>query len=196
MVLLSASAQAIEEAISKCALCEYIDKPFVKHHVYHKWLPREVKVLAIGESPPPSKKESFFYNLRLFDRLRLSMRTILEFEGSGDDLLRTLRKRGVFITAAVKCRPLDRKRVADMCKACTHILEKEIALLRPSRVIAMGNTASQALSIVLKLAERYPVRQLYKTASGNLEVAFTPHPNYIFRFRRDLAKKVKSYLLE
>jgi len=188
------SAKVLEEAISCCNLCECVDKPFVKYRVYSTWLPSRVRVLAIGESPPPSKKENFFYNLKLFDRLRLSMKFILGFKENDEKLLTALKEHGIFITAAVKCRPLTRGELSEMSNACAHILKKELELLKPRKVIAMGNVASNMVSKIMNV-ERPRVEQLKAMEVRGVKVVYMPHPNYVFRFRRNLAEHIKEHIL-
>lgn len=183
----------LESLIASCRRCPAVDKPYTKHHVY-RWLPSRVRVLAIGESPPPGRKENMFYNLEAFDRLRLSMKLILNLKGDLE-VLQTLRKASTFITAAVKCRPPSVRNLAEMRAKCVFMLEEELKLLRPSRVVAMGRMAAASLSQILNLNQPPTVRGVFELRVGSLQAAFTPHPNYIFRFRRDLAPKVRSLLL-
>ncbi|MCS7131952.1 MAG: hypothetical protein NZ934_04415, partial [Hadesarchaea archaeon] len=92
----------LERRVSSCHRCTFVDKPFLLHRVY-SWLPRRVRVLAIGESPPPGEKVGSLYCLETFDRLRLSLKLILGVEGERE-VLETLKGSSAFFTAAVKCR--------------------------------------------------------------------------------------------
>jgi uracil-DNA glycosylase len=186
-------AQGImEQLIASCGRCHIVDKPFVKHKAY-SWLPSKVEVLAVGESPPPGRKDSVFYNLRLFDRLRLSMKLILNIEDDGD-VLRRLKRSSTFLTAAVKCRPPSLKELQPMRRNCVYTLREELKLLKPARIVAMGRTASASIAEILKLNPPPTLNGIFETEVKSLKIAFTPHPNYIFRFRRDLAPKMKSLL--
>lgn len=188
-------ARELEESVSRCSRCAFVDKPYVKHRAYLNWLPSKVRVLAVGESPPPSRKESFFYNLSAFDRLRLSMKLITSFSGGDEGLLKSLREHGVFVTAAVKCRPLSRREIPWMRGRCVFILKRELELLKPEKVVAMGSTATLSLLSALGLKHRPSIRNLEELSYNGLKAVFTPHPNYIFRFRRDLAGEVMARLL-
>lgn len=157
----------------------------------YDWLPQRVKVLAIGESPPPSRKKSFFYNLNAFDRLRLSLRLVTGLDGR--DLLLALKKRGVFITSAVKCRPLSFKLIPAMRKECVAVLREEIESLKPSRIVAMGRTAVLSVCEVFDLPVPSRVNGIFRLGEKP-DLFVTPHPNYIFRFRRDLAPELGKLL--
>jgi uracil-DNA glycosylase family 4 len=144
--MLQAQAR-MRRLVASCRRCRVVDKPFIKHEAYRR-LPSKVKVLAIGESPPPGRKESVFYNLKSFDRLRLSMKLILNV---GDDraVLELLRKSSAFITAAIKCRPPSLKVLQQMRENCVPMLREELKLLKPESVVAMGTTASSSIAEVL-----------------------------------------------
>ena len=185
-------AVRLEELIASCQRCRVVDKPYVKYGVYG-WLPRRVKTLAIGESPPPGKKEGLLYNLQAFDRLRLSLKLVLNLQADGE-VLETLRRLQVFFTAAVKCRPPSLRSLQAMRPNCVYLLREELRLLKPSRVVAMGRTAAASLSEILNLKPPETVREIVKLKVGGFEVAFTPHPNYLFRFGRHLIPQVRSLL--
>ena len=143
-------ARKLQNLIAECVKCAFIDKPFIRYQVYTHWLPSEVKILAIGESPPPGQKDSLFYNLKSFDRFRLSMKLILNVK---DDLnvLKLLKSKNVFVTAAVKCRPLNKSKIEDMRRNCKYLLKTEIKLLKPKKIVAMGRTAALTISEVLSI---------------------------------------------
>jgi len=187
------SSLRLEKAIKNCRACSFVDKPFVTYGAYRKWLPEKVRVLAVGESPPPGRKRCFFYNLAQFDRLRLSMRLITGKRE--EELLRWLKRRGIFITAAVKCRPPKPSDITSMRKKCERWLRMEIELLRPERIVAMGRTAVRSLCTVLGLREPDSVRDLVEVEKRGYRIAFGPHPNYVFRFRRDISKDYLRILI-
>jgi DNA polymerase len=183
----------LEEGIRKCNLCDYVDKPFLKQSVY-SWLPEKVRVLAIGESPPPGRKEGSLYNLQKFDRLRLSLSLILKVEPQ--EVLQLLRHSGVFFTASVKCRPPTRKSLPEMRRNCVPRLIEEIRILKPRRIVAMGRFAAASIGEIYKIPVPSNLTRISSTRCGNLEIFFTPHPNYIFRFARKLSPMIAKILLE
>jgi uracil-DNA glycosylase len=185
--------ERLEEGIRKCNLCNYVDKPFLKQSVY-SWLPEKVRVLAIGESPPPGRKEGSLYNLQRFDRLRLSLSLILKVEPR--EVLQFLRRSGVFFTASVKCRPPTRKSLPEMRKNCVPRLIEEIEVLRPQKIVAMGRFASTSIGEIYKIPVPRELTKISSARCRDLEIFFTPHPNYVFRFARELSSKIAKILLE
>lgn len=192
---LSKPSFKLNELVASCNLCSFVDKPMVKYRSYIEWLPEKVKVLAIGESPPPGTKESIFYNLSSFDRFRESMKLILGLSGDVE-VLKYFKQRGTFVTPSVKCRPQSREEVWTMRKKCTSILEKELKLLKPSRVLAMGRAASTSISEIFRIKPPTILKEAELAIQhlNHMELAFTPHSNYIFRFNRNLASKIKNIL--
>jgi len=187
-------ARRLSSSIEACSLCRFVDKPFVKYEAYLRWLPDEVRVLAVGESPPPGLKESSLYNASRFDRFRECMKLILGLRGELEALQR-LKSSGVFVTAAVKCRPFSRRDLEAMRRSCLRWLEEELELLAPRRVVALGRAASASLSELLGLRPPRSVVEGGAARAAGLEVFFAPHPNYVLRFRRDLAPTLKGLLL-
>lgn len=185
-------ARKLERAVGSCRLCRFVDQPFLLDRVY-SWLPERVRVLAIGESPPPGRKVGSLYHLEGFDRLRLSLSLILGVRM--EEVLETLRRHGVFFTAAVKCRPPDRRSIEGMRRNCVPLLQGELETLRPRRVVAMGRFASASVCELLGLSPPDDQRAISWTRVGEREVFFTPHPNHLFRFRRELCPWVREVLL-
>ncbi len=58
----------------------------------------------------------------------------------------------------------------------------------------MGRTASASISEILKVEAPSKVDEMFNVEVDGLEVFFTPHPIYIYRFRWDLAAKMRSLL--
>jgi len=191
----SSPALRLHDLISSCKLCSFVDKPLIKYEAYLKWLPEEVKVLAIGESPPPGLKESVFYNTSRFDRFRECMKLVSGLSGDVE-VLAFFKSRGVFITGAVKCRPLSRKAVEEMRRNCLPRLKAELDLLLPPRVVAMGRAAASSISNLLGAEPPPSMVEGGRLKVNGLEVYFTPHPNYVLRFRRDLIPWLRSLILE
>ncbi len=137
-------------------------------------MPERVNVLVVVESPPPGEKEDFFYNLSKGDRLRRNLRALLGLEMADEELPAWLKERGVFITDAIKCRPVKRalrevRLRVRMCLNCLFILKREVELLEPGRVVVMGETA-----------------QLASAFLGLKGVVVFPHPNRMMRFPREI----------
>ncbi|MCX8204427.1 MAG: uracil-DNA glycosylase family protein [Candidatus Nezhaarchaeota archaeon] len=188
---MSSRALALHSLIESCGACSFVDKPMVKYRAYLDWLPEEVRVLAVGESPPPGLKETVFYNTSRFDLFRRCMKLVAGVE-EDVALLSLFKSSGVFVTGAVKCRPRSRKDVREMGRSCLPKLRAELKLLSPSRVVAMGRTASSSVSELLSVKPPASLTEVTATKVEGVEVVFTPHPNYVFRFRRGLVPRIRE----
>jgi DNA polymerase len=92
----------------------------------------------------------------------------------------------VYIANAVKCRPpANRTPEAEEIAACRPYLQRQIALLRPKLIVALGRPAAQALlqSEVKIAAARGRLHDL-----DGLPVIVTYHPAYLLRNLPDKAK--------
>lgn len=99
-------------------------------------------------------------------------------------------KRGqdVYIANAVKCRPPgNRTPEADEMRACLPYLERQIALVKPRLLIAMGRPAAQTLLGQEDLRISASRKRLFQHPSG-IPVVVTYHPAYLLRNLTDKAK--------
>jgi DNA polymerase len=103
-------------------------------------------------------------------------------------------KRGdnTYIANIVKCRPTDaakgdRPPAAEEMDACLPYLERQIALIKPAIIVALGKTAALAL---LKLDPATPVSSLRGTVHrhADVPVIVTYHPAYLLRKPKDKSK--------
>ena len=103
-------------------------------------------------------------------------------------------QRGVntYIANVVKCRPTDankrdRTPSAEEANACLPYLERQIALINPTVIVALGKTAALSL---LKLDPATPVSTLRGTVHrySGLPVIVTYHPAYLLRSPADKSK--------
>ena len=112
-----------------------------------------------------------------------------------DNMLAALsldRRRGVFIANVVKCRPtdaggMDRAPASDEAAACRPYLERQIALLKPTLLVALGKTAA------LALLQRPPATTLAALRGevhhyAALPMVVTYHPAYLLRVPADKRK--------
>ena len=166
----------MSEKIKRCRKCNYVDKPPVKYRIYEEFLPEEVELLVISESPPPGEKPDYLYNLQNRDRLRTLLSKVLGV--SQEEVPKFLKERGIFWTVAVKCRPQSKKELREMGKNCVEVLREEINELRPNRILALGKLAEKA---ILEIRPK-------------VEVNFDRHPLYMARFELEGLKRLKKYL--
>lgn len=103
-----------------------------------------------------------------------------------DDMLAAIglsRSHGVFIANAVKCRPpLNRTPQADEIAACLPYLERQISLVEPKLLVALGRPAAQSLlggEIKINAARG----RLFSHAG--VPVVITYHPAYLLRNQSD-----------
>lgn len=90
-----------------------------------------------------------------------------------------------YIANIVKCRPTDadgrdRPPTSEEVAACMPYLERQIALIQPTVIVALGKTAALSL---LKLDPATPVSKLRGTVHrfANLPLIVTYHPAYLLR---------------
>lgn len=92
-----------------------------------------------------------------------------------------LRREEVFIANVLKCRPPDNRNPApDEVAQCLPYLERQIALLKPTILLAVGSVAAQNL-----LATDVPVGRLrgrvHAFGNARTPVVVTYHPAYLLR---------------
>lgn len=101
-----------------------------------------------------------------------------------DAMLRAVgldRSRGVYITNIVKCRPPNNRDPApDEAAACAGFLERQIALIEPKLILAVGKVAAQNL-----LGSEEPIGRLrgrvWHWRGTDLPIVATYHPAYLLR---------------
>lgn len=90
------------------------------------------------------------------------------------------RRRGVYITNIVKCRPPNNRDPAPQeAQACAGFLQRQIALVRPKLILAVGKVAAHNL-----LERDDPVGRLRGRVwqwQGRVPVVVTYHPAYLLR---------------
>ena len=173
------NAELIHNIIQNCRKCSYIDKPPCKYKIYHRYLPKQLHTLVISESPPPGRKNDYIYNLNRSDRLRNTLAKA--FGVKQDEVIETLIKHNIFWTTAIKCRPWSKRGLEYMRRNCISILQHEIELLKPKKIIALGRTAWKSISELnitgIKIQRYY-------------------HPLYVIRFRRNELFILKNIILD
>ncbi len=96
------------------------------------------------------------------------------------------RGEGVYIANAVKCRPPhNRTPEPDEIAACNPYLERQIQLVRPTLLIALGRPAAQAL---LGTDIKINAARGKMFARAGIPVVVTYHPAYLLRNPADKAK--------
>jgi DNA polymerase len=89
-------------------------------------------------------------------------------------------ERDVYVCNILKCRPPEnRKPETEEMDACFPYLHEQLAIVKPKVIVAMGNTAVQAL-LGTKLGIT-KVRGSWKLYKGTTLVMPTYHPSYLLR---------------
>lgn len=96
------------------------------------------------------------------------------------------RGEGVYIANAVKCRPPhNRTPEADEIAACHPFLARQISLIAPRLIVALGRPAAQAL---LETEVKIAAARGRTFRYGDIPVIVTYHPAYLLRNPLDKAK--------
>jgi DNA polymerase len=108
-----------------------------------------------------------------------------------DSMLSSLnlsRQKEVYITNVIKCRPPD-QRTPEIteCHACMPFLERQIALLQPKIIVALGRVAAHSL---LNSETNLGSLRNKVHAYRNIPVVVTFHPAYLLR---NLPEKAKAW---
>ena len=114
-----------------------------------------------------------------------------------DSILATfdLTRKDVFISNAVKCRPVNNKApLLDHIRACRHYLIEEILLVKPTLVLALGATAMKSLLQVneYKLGENRGAI-FYLPEDATIPILGTYHPAGILRNNEWLTPAVQDF---
>jgi uracil-DNA glycosylase len=128
----AATAQAIAQLVSDCTKCRLCEG---RHHTVPGEGPDDARLVVVGEGPGQVEDE-----------------TGRPFVGRAGELLTKilgaidLPRERVFICNVVKCRPPENRQPQfDEIAACLPYLHRQIEILKPKVILAMGNTAAQSL---------------------------------------------------
>ncbi len=101
-----------------------------------------------------------------------------------------IQRQKIFITSVVKCRPpRNRTPHADELRACRPILFRQIEIIKPAIILALGQTAVQAI-----IGTSRPLKELRGKVHQveGIKVIATYHPAFLLRFRGDAQKSFKK----
>ncbi len=149
----------------------------------------QVDWLIVGETPGEDEDRQGEPFVGQAGKLLDNMLGAMKLSRTG---VRTAEGGGVYITNVLKCRPPgNRNPKPEEVAQCLPYLERQVALLKPKMILAMGRFAVQAL-----LRESVP--ELEGTPYGKLRgrvyqyqgvpVVVTYHPNYVLRNLPEKAK--------
>lgn len=144
--------------------------------------PAKVSIMLISEASPENPADYYYAGPdALFART-----TLLAFQDAGAEVksLDEVLDLGVYMTTAVKCGKTGYGIATETIQACSHLLEKEIALFQNVKVyLLMGDVAIKSINMIAKRnAEPRPIPagSTYKIRAGK----FTFHgaralPSYV-----------------
>ncbi|MDZ4674611.1 MAG: uracil-DNA glycosylase, partial [Gemmatimonadota bacterium] len=160
-----ADLTAVASVVHHCAKCPLCRER--KNTVPGEGNP-SARLMLVGEGPGATEDE-----------------TGRPFVGRAGDLLTTilesidLTREQVFIANVVKCRPpSNRKPLPDEVAACLPYLERQVALIRPKVMLALGATAAEALLGVRKSLGQ--LRERVHSYHG-IPLVVTYHPAALLR---------------
>lgn len=178
--------QQLKAAVSVCTRCRLCETR--THAVFGAGTPK-ARWLLVGEGPGYNEDREGEPFIGAAGKLLDNMLAAMQL------------KRGVnaYITNIVKCRPTDaagrdRPPTPEESAACLPYLERQIALIQPSVIVALGKTAAVSL---LEQAASTPVSQLRGTVHqhANLPLVVTYHPAYLLRKPEDKSKAWRDLCL-
>lgn len=195
---------ALQEAVvscNRCALCASR-----QHSVFGVGQPG-AHWMIVGEAPGEQEDrrgEPFVGPAgQLLDRMLASVGLSRTPQGSGSagapaqpNVHNPRAVSGVFITNTVKCRPpQNRNPQPEELEACAPVLWRQIDLVRPSLILAMGRFAAQELlgsqdpiGRLRGRVHRLVARQGLAPDVSPIPVVVTYHPAYLLRNPADKAK--------
>jgi uracil-DNA glycosylase len=194
---------ALQSAVSGCQACGLCASR--KNTVFGVGQPPldgaqapQVDWLIVGEAPGENEDaqgEPFVGQAgKLLDNMLAAMKMGMSEEGKAVGLSRS---KGVYIANVLKCRPpANRNPSSEEVAMCEPYLARQIQLLRPKIILAMGKFAIQSLT-----GSNDPVGKLrgrihtLKHASYQAPVIVTYHPAYLLRNLPDKAKAWADLLL-
>ena len=189
--------QQLRSAVSTCQACALCQGR--KNTVFgigqpstEPMLPPRADWLIVGEAPSENEDAQGEPFVGDAGKLLDNMLRVMLVDGQP-----LARQRNVFISNVLKCRPVaDRNPSSDEVAMCQPYLQRQIALLQPKIILAMGRFAVQALT-----ASTEPLGKLrgrvhaLQGSAYQVPVIVTYHPAYLLRNLPDKAKAWADLLL-
>ncbi|MFM7330954.1 MAG: uracil-DNA glycosylase family protein [Brachymonas sp.] len=184
--------QALQTAVASCEACGLCQSR--KNTVFGVGQTPQVDWLIVGEAPGENEDAQGKPFVGQAGKLLDNMLAAMKIGQDGQGLSRS---EGVYIANVLKCRPpANRNPSPEEVAMCEPYLARQIALLRPKIILAMGKFAIQTLTgsnePVGKLRGRLHTLQ---HTSYQAPVIVTYHPAYLLRNLPDKAKAWADLLL-
>ena len=174
--------------VSKCVGCETFPCDDVRHESYV--VPdvnvkvEKVRIVMISEAAPADSKDYYYAK----GEPLFAQTTVQAFQDAGADVasMKDILNLGVYLTTAVKCGKIGYGIKTGTIKACSLILEKELALFPKVEVfLLMGDVAIKAVNAIARRAGEgrvIPAGSTYKIRKGK----------YFFRGKRALPSYLQA----
>jgi DNA polymerase len=148
--------------------------------------------LIVGEAPGENEDAEGEPFVGQAGQLLDNMLRAMQLSRSGELSNATRPAQSIFITNVLKCRPPGNRNPApEEVAQCMPYLERQIALVQPKIILAMGRFAAQALlRNSIDKVETIPLGKLRGQVHrlGNTPVVVTYHPAYVLRNLPEKAK--------
>lgn len=108
-------------------------------------------------------------------------------------------RQNIWISNTIKCRPVSNQTpTSEQIKPCLRFLKKEIEIISPKSIIAMGNLALHALfSDAEGITKEHGIQRTYALSNGlAVNVIPTFHPAHIIRQTGNDLRRFKKAVLE
>ncbi len=190
----------LREAVTSCQACglctsrrnvvfgtgSHVSTPDTKNEI------QPVDWLIVGEAPGENEDAEGEPFVGQAGQLLDNMLRAMQLSRTGEFLNAPKPAQSIFVTNVLKCRPPGNRNPApEEVAQCMPYLERQIALLQPKIILAMGRFAAQALlRNSIDKVEAIPLGKLRGQVHrlGNTPVVVTYHPAYVLRNLPEKAK--------
>lgn len=168
----------LDATTQTCRACKLGDS---RHQAVFGSGSTQARWMIVGEAPGAEEDRQGEPFVGAAGQLLDAMLHAIGLDRSADDP-----QRAVYIANVLKCRPPgNRNPQADEVAQCAPLLERQIALLQPRLILALGRFAAQSL-----LGSNAPISQLRGRVHQftNIPVIVSYHPAYLLRNPADKAR--------
>jgi uracil-DNA glycosylase len=158
--------------VSEAVICESLACGDVRHAGYFvpdvALDPSTIKVVMISEAAPAQASDHYYAG----EAALFAQTTVQAFHDAGVDVASVpeILALGVYLTTAVKCAKTSYAIQPETVRACSRLLERELALFPEARVwMCMGDVAIKAVNEIARRAgdgRVIPAGSTYKIRSG------------------------------
>jgi DNA polymerase len=190
----------LREAVTNCQACGLCTSR--RHtvfgtgsHAFNSDASNEIQPvdwLIVGEAPGENEDTEGEPFVGQAGQLLDNMLRAMQLSRNGELSNASKSQQSIFITNVLKCRPPGNRNPApEEVAQCVPYLERQIALLQPKIILAMGRFAAQALlRDSIDKVDTIPLGKLRGQVHrlGNTPVVVTYHPAYVLRNLPEKAK--------